>query len=282
MVETYELNNGVKIPKLGIGTFLMQPDDAQKAVEEALSDGYRLVDTANAYMNERAVGRAIKNSGLPREEIFVSSKLWPTVYEDENAVDNTLKRLNVDYVDLMFLHQPAGNWEAGYKQLEKAYKEGKIKAIGISNFHDEKLARLLEIAEIKPQVMQVEAHPYYPQTDLKKILKPYDIRIMAWYPLGHGDKSLIQEPVFTKLAEKYGKSNVQIILRWHIQEGNIVIPGSTNPAHIKSNADIFDFNLTDEEMAEIAKVNKNKRYYIPDDAKEEAYASMEMDFDSQK
>lgn len=282
MVETYELNNGVKIPKLGIGTFLMQPDDAQKAVEEALSDGYRLVDTANAYMNERAVGRAIKNSGLPREEIFVSSKLWPTVYEDENAVDDTLKRLNVDYVDLMFLHQPAGNWEAGYKQLEKAYKEGKIKAIGISNFHDEKLARLLEIAEIKPQVMQVEAHPYYPQTDLKKILKPYDIRIMAWYPLGHGDKSLIQEPVFTKLAEKYGKSNVQIILRWHIQEGNIVIPGSTNPDHIKSNADIFDFNLTDEEMAEIAKVNKNKRYYIPDDAKEEAYASMEMDFDSQK
>lgn len=148
--------------------------------------------------------------------------------------------------------------------------------------HDEKLAKLLEIAEIKPQVMQVEAHPYYLQTDLKKILKPYDTRVMTWYPPGHGDKSLIQEPIFTKLAEKYGKSNVQIILRWHIQEGNIVIPGSTNPAHIKSNADIFDFNLTDEEMAEIAKVNKNKRYYIPDDAKEEGYASMEMDSDSQK
>lgn len=282
MVETYELNNGVKIPKLGIGTFLMNPDDAQKAVEEALSDGYRLVDTANAYMNEKAVGRAVKNSGLPREEVFISSKLWPTVYEDENAVDDTLKRLNVDYVDLMFLHQPAGNWEAGYKNLEKAYKEGKIKAIGISNFHDEKLTKLLEMAEIKPQVMQVEAHPYYPQTELKKTLKPYGTRIMAWYPLGHGDKSLIQEPIFTKLAEKYGKSNVQIILRWHIQEGNIVIPGSTNPAHIESNADIFDFSLTDEEMAEIAKINKNKRYYIPDDAKEEAYASMEMDFDDQK
>ena len=182
----------------------------------------------------------------------------------------------------MFLHQPAGNWEAGYKNLEKAYKEGKIKAIGISNFHDEKLTKLLERAEIKPQVMQVGAHPYCPQTELKKTLKPYGTRIMAWYPLGHGDKSLIQEPIFTKLAEKYGKSNVQIILRWHIQEGNIVIPGSTNPTHIKSNADIFDFSLTDEEMAEIAKVNKNKRYYIPDDAKEEAYASMEMDFDDQK
>ncbi len=281
-METFELNNGVKIPKMGIGTFLMKPDDAQKAVEEALADGYRLIDTANGYMNEKAVGRGIKNSGIKREDIFVSSKLWPTVYEDENAVDDTLKRLGLDYIDLLFLHQPAGNWEAGYKQLEKAYKEGKVKAIGISNFHDEKLTKLLDMAEIKPQVMQVEAHPYYPQNELKKILKPYGTRIMAWYPLGHGDKSLMQEPIFTKLAKKYGKSNVQIILRWHIQEGNIVIPGSTNPAHIKSNADIFDFSLTDEEMAEIAKVDKNKRYYIPDDAREEAYASMEMDFNDQK
>lgn len=281
-MKTFELNNGVKIPKIGIGTFMMQPDDAQMAVEEALKDGYRLVDTANAYMNEKAVGRALKNSGIKREEIFVSSKLWPTVYEDENAIDATLERLGLDYIDLMFLHQPAGNWEAGYKNLEKAYKEGKIKAIGISNFHDEKLTKLLDNAEIKPQVMQVEAHPYFPQTELKKTLAPYGTRIMAWYPLGHGDKSLMQQPIFTKLAEKYGKSNVQIILRWHIQEGNIVIPGSTNPAHIKSNTDIFDFELTDEDMAEIAKLDNGKRYYVPDDAREEAYASMQMDFNSQK
>lgn len=281
-METFELNNGVKIPKIGIGTFMMQPDDAQMAVEEALKDGYRLVDTANAYMNEKAVGRALKNSGIKREEIFVSSKLWPTVYEDENAIDATLERLGLNYIDLMFLHQPAGNWEAGYKNLEKAYKEGKIKAIGISNFHDEKLNKLLDNAKIKPQVMQVEAHPYFPQTELKKTLAPYGIRIMAWYPLGHGDNSLMQQPIFTKLAEKYGKSNVQIILRWHIQEGNIVIPGSTNPAHIKSNADIFDFELTDEDMAEIAKLDNGKRYYVPDDAREEAYASMQMDFNSQK
>lgn len=281
-MEEFELNNGIKIPKMGIGTFMMQPDDAQRAVEEALKDGYRLIDTANAYMNEKAVGRAIKNSGLDRDEIFVSSKLWPTVYEDEKAVDKTLERLGLDYIDLLFLHQPAGNWEAGYKQLEKAYKEGKVKAIGVSNFHDAKLEKLLDEAEIKPQVMQVEAHPYFPQTELKKELKPYGTRIMAWYPLGHGDKTLMQQPIFTKLAEKYGKSNAQIILRWHIQEGNIVIPGSTNPDHIKSNADIFDFSLTDDEMAEIAKVDQNKRYYIPDDAREEGYASAVMDFDAQK
>lgn len=252
-METFALNNGVQIPKMGLGTFMMQPAAAQKAVEAALQDGYRLIDTANAYMNEKAVGRAIKNSGVQREDIFVSSKLWPTVYEDENAVDDTLKRLGIDYIDLLFLHQPAGNWQAGCKQLEKAYQEGKVKAIGISNFHDEKLAKLLDMAEIKPQVMQVEAHPYYPQTELKKALKPYGTRIMAWYPLGHGDRSLMQEPVFTKLAEKYGKSNAQIILRWHLQEGNIVIPGSTNPDHIKANADIFDFSLTAGEMAELPK-----------------------------
>lgn len=281
-METFALNNGVQIPKMGLGTFMMQPAAAQKAVEAALQDGYRLIDTANAYMNEKAVGRAIKNSGVQREDIFVSSKLWPTVYEDENAVDDTLKRLGIDYIDLLFLHQPAGNWQAGCKQLEKAYQEGKVKAIGISNFHDEKLAKLLDMAESKPQVMQVEAHPYYPQTELKKALKPYGTRIMAWYPLGHGDRSLMQEPVFTKLAEKYGKSNAQIILRWHLQEGNIVIPGSTNPDHIKANADIFDFSLTAGKMAEIAQVDKNKRYYIPNQTQEEAYASMEMDFNAQK
>ena len=281
-METFKLNNGVEIPKLGIGTFQMEPEAAEKAVVDALKDGYHLIDTANGYMNERAVGRAIKESGIKREDIFISSKLWPTVYEDENAIDDTLKRLGIDYIDLLFLHQPAGNWEKGYKQIEKAYKEGKVKAIGISNFHDEKLRKLFEMTEIKPQVMQVEAHPYFPETELKEFLKPYGTRIMAWYPLGHGDASLINEPVFSELGKKYHKSNVQIILRWHIQEGNIVIPGSTNPAHIKANADIFDFSLSAEDMAEIANINKNKRYYIPSDSLEESYANMKMDFNSQK
>lgn len=281
-MEIIRLNNGVEMPDFGIGTFLLSPDEAERSVYEALQCGYRMVDTANAYMNEKAVGRAIRRSGVKREEIFVSTKLWPTVYEDDNAVDETLKRLGLDYVDLLFIHQPAGNYMAGYRQMEKAYKEGKIKAIGISNFHDEKLRDILENAQIKPQVIQTEAHPYFPQTDLREELKDYDIRIMAWYPLGHGDKALINEPVFAKLAEKYSKTPAQIILRWHTQMGFIVIPGSKNPDHVRENFDIFDFKLTDDEMKEIAVIDKGVRYYNATPEQEEAYASMTLDLDSQK
>ncbi len=281
-MEIIRLNNGVEMPDFGIGTFLLSPDEAERSVYEALQCGYRMVDTANAYMNEKAVGRAIRRSGVKREEIFVSTKLWPTVYEDDNAVDETLKRLGLDYVDLLFIHQPAGNYMAGYRQMEKAYKEGKIKAIGISNFHDEKLRDILENAQIKPQVIQTEAHPYFPQTALREELKDYDIRIMAWYPLGHGDKALINEPVFAKLAEKYGKTPAQIILRWHTQMGFIVIPGSKNPDHVRENFDIFDFKLTDDEMKEIAVIDKGVRYYNATPEQEEAYASMILDLDSQK
>ena len=281
-MEIIRLNNGVEMPDFGIGTFLLSPDEAERSVYEALQCGYRMVDTANAYMNEKAVGRAIRRSGVNREEIFVSTKLWPTVYEDNNAVDETLKRLGLDYVDLLFIHQPAGNYMAGYRQMEKAYKEGKIKAIGISNFHDEKLRDILENAQIKPQVIQTEAHPYFPQTALREELKDYDIRIMAWYPLGHGDKALINEPVFAKLAEKYGKTPAQIILRWHTQMGFIVIPGSKNPDHVRENFDIFDFKLTDDEMKEIAAIDKGVRYYNATPEQEESYASMALDLDSQK
>ena len=281
-MEIIRLNNGVEMPDFGIGTFLLSPDEAERSVYEALQCGYRMVDTANAYMNEKAVGRAIRRSGVKREEIFVSTKLWPTVYEDDNAVDETLKRLGLDYVDLLFIHQPAGNYMAGYRQMEKAYKEGKIKAIGISNFHDEKLRDILENAQIKPQVIQTEAHPYFPQTALREELKDYDIRIMAWYPLGHGDKALINEPVFAKLAEKYGKTPAQIILRWHTQMGFIVIPGSKNPDHVRENFDIFDFKLTDDEMKEIAVIDKGVRYYNATPEQEEAYESMILDLDSQK
>ena len=281
-MEIIRLNNGVEMPDFGIGTFLLSPDEAERSVYEALQCGYRMVDTANAYMNEKAVGRAIRRSGVKREEIFVSTKLWPTVYEDDNAVDETLKRLGLDYVDLLFIHQPAGNYMAGYRQMEKAYKEGKIKAIGISNFHDEKLRDILENAQIKPQVIQTEAHPYFPQTALREELKDYDIRIMAWYPLGHGDKDLINEPVFAKLAEKYGKTPAQIILRWHTQMGFIVIPGSKNPDHVRENFEIFDFKLTEDEMKEIAAIDKGVRYYNATPEQEEAYASMTLDLDSQK
>ena len=260
-MEYITLNNGLKCPVVGIGTFMIAPHDAQNSVREALKMGYRLVDTAAAYQNERAVGRGIKESGVPREEVFISTKLWPSEYENGNAVDETLSRLGVDYVDLLYIHQPAGNWLAGYRQLEKAYREGKAKAIGISNFEGKYIAELETKWEIAPQFIQVEAHPYFTQDELRKTLDKYGVRIMAWYPLGHGDKSLINEPIFTELGRKYGKSSAQIILRWHIQMGFVVIPGSKNVEHIKDNADIFDFTLTDSEMAEIAKLNKGVRYY---------------------
>ncbi len=260
-MEYTVLNNKVKCPMIGIGTYTLSPTDAEKSVREALKMGYSLVDTANAYVNERAVGRGIKDSGIKREDIFLSTKLWPSEFENNNAVDETLARLGVDYVDLLYIHQPAGNWLAGYRQLEKAYKAGKAKSIGISNFEGKYIDELQHKWEIVPQFIQVEAHPYFTQKELRETLSKYDIKLMSWYPLGHGDKSLINEPVFVELGKKYGKSSAQIILRWHTQMGFVVIPGSRNVAHIKDNLDILDFKLTDEEMREIAKLDKNTRYY---------------------
>lgn len=201
-MQTIKLNNSLDCPVIGIGTFMLSPDEAQNSVREALKMGYSLIDTANAYVNERAVGRAIKESGIKREDIFLSTKLWPSEYENENAVDETLKRLGADYVDLLYIHQPAGNILAGYRQLEKAYKEGKAAAIGISNFEGKYLEQLEKQWEITPQFIQVEAHPYFTQKELRKTLDKYGIKIMSWYPLGHGDKSLINEPIFAKLAKK--------------------------------------------------------------------------------
>lgn len=275
-MEYFTLNNGYKMPMAGIGTFMISPADAEVAVESALRNGARLIDTANAYMNESATGRGIKKSGVPREEIFLVSKLWPTVYKKETAVDEMLKRLDTDYVDVLFLHQPTDNWREGYKNIEKAVKEGKVRSIGLSNFSAEEVQEAIDTMEIKPQLVQVEAHPYYPQTELKKKLAETKMGLMAWSPIGHGDKNLINEPVFTELARKYGKSNVQIILRWHVQSGNVVFPGSKNPDHIKDNFDIFDFALTDDEMAEIAKVDKNVRYYNATPELVASYKTMEL------
>ncbi len=260
-MESIKLNNGLSCPVVGIGTFMLAPADAQNSVREALKMGYRLIDTANAYVNERAVGRGMRESGVPREDIFLSTKLWPSEYENSNAVDETLERLGVDYIDLLYIHQPAGNWLAGYRQLEKAYKEGKVKSIGISNFEGKYIEELETKWEIIPQFIQVEAHPYYTQQELRKILDKYDIRLMSWYPLGHGDKSLIQEPVFAALGQKYGKTPAQVILRWHTQMGFVVIPGSKNVDHIRDNLNILDFALTEDEMSEIATLDKGVRYY---------------------
>lgn len=278
-MENITLNNGIKCPVVGIGMFMLSPKDAENSVREALKMGYRLIDTANAYINERAVGRGMRDSRVPREEIFLSTKLWPSEYENPNAVDETLERLGVEYVDLLYIHQPAGNWLAGFRQLEKAYREGKAKSIGISNFEGKYIAELEQKWEIVPQFIQVEAHPYFTQQELRRTLDKYDIKLMSWYPLGHGDKTLINEQVFSKLAWKYGKTNAQIILRWHTQMGFVVIPGSKNVDHIRDNLNIFDFSLTDDEMAEIAKLNKGIRYYHRTDAQLVQFAAWQPTYE---
>lgn len=281
-MEYATLNNGLKMPMAGIGTFLLTPDEAEASVLSALGCGYRLIDTANAYVNEKAVGRAIKKSGVDRKDIFLETKLWPSFYEQADAVDKTLERLDTGYIDLLPIHQPAGNYIAGYQLMEKAYKEGKVKAIGLSNFNPRQIQEILDACEVKPAVLQTEVHPYSQEKELKAFLSDEGIVIQAWYPLGHGDKSLIQEPLFAQLGKKYGKSNAQIILRWHIQSGNIVIPGSKNPEHIKSNLDLFGFALTEEEMAEINAMDKKQRYYHSTPEMLKKYAEIVPDVDGQK
>ena len=278
-MEYMTLNNDVKCPVIGIGTFMLSPEDAENSVREAIKMGYQLVDTANAYVNERAVGRGIKESGAARGDVFLSTKLWPSEYENPNAVDETLERLGTDYVDLLYIHQPAGNWLAGYRQLEKAYKDGRAKSIGISNFEGKYIEELQKEWEIVPQFMQVEAHPYFTQQELRETLDRYDIRLMSWYPLGHGDRSLISEPVFARLGEKYGKTPAQIILRWHTQMGFAVIPGSRNVDHIRDNLDILDFTLTDGEMADIAKLDRGERYYHRTDEQLRQFAAWKPAFE---
>jgi diketogulonate reductase-like aldo/keto reductase len=278
-METIKLNNEITCPVIGLGTFMLSPADAQNSTREALKMGYRLIDTANAYVNERAVGRGIKESGIDRKEVFLSTKLWPSEYENPNAVDETLERLGVDYVDLLYIHQPAGNWLAGYRQLEKALRDGKARSIGISNFEGKYIEELETKWETAPQFIQVEAHPYFTQKDLRVTLDKYGIKLMSWYPLGHGDKTLIQEAVFAELGKKYGKTPAQVILRWHIQMGFVVIPGSKNVDHIKDNLNIMDFELTGEEMAEIAKLDKGERYYHRTEEQLVQFAAWKPDFE---
>ncbi len=285
-MENVILYNQVKVPILGLGTFMISSEDTERSVYMALKGGYRLIDTANAYLNEEAVGkaisRAIKEGIVRREEIFVSTKIWATLYEKEEAVSDTLARLGLEYVDLLFIHQPSGNFVAGYRKLEQAYRDGVARSLGISNMHGDKLERLLAAAKVKPHVIQLEAHPYCTEREVMERMAEYGTRLMGWYPLGHGDAELIKEPIFARLSEKYRKSPAQIILRWHTQMGFITIPGSKNPDHIRDNLNIFDFRLTVEEMPEIAELDGKKKYYEPDNATEEKYATMHLPFEESR
>ncbi|MBP5698880.1 MAG: aldo/keto reductase [Alphaproteobacteria bacterium] len=277
MTQTYlTLNNGLKMPQFGLGVYLVP--DGKETIEACLNAfklGVRHIDTAHAYQNERGVGEALKQSGLKREEVWITTKLWPTEYGEGKtlpAIDKMLERLQTDYIDLLLLHQQVGDYIDAWKDMEKAVKLGKVKSIGISNFK-ENLEDLLANATIKPAAIQVECHPYFPQNELKKRMAEFGTILESWYPIGHGDPKLINEPVFTKLAQKYGKTNVQIILRWHIQKGYSVFPKTTNPDHMRENFDIFDFELSAEDMAEIAKLNNGKRYFTDTLEQQQRFAS---------
>lgn len=255
------LNNGVKMPQLGFGTIGQSGSQIMENVAFALNHGYGLIDTANRYGNETEVGEGLKKSGRKREDYFLETKLGPTLYENDRAVDDTLKRLQADYIDLMILHHPVNNYIYGYKLLEKAYREGKVRAIGISNFPADKIKEVLEQCDIKPMVMQAECHPYYPAEQVKPFLDENGIALQSWFPLGHGNTDMLGDPVFLGLAEKYHKSPAQVILRWHMQMGLGAVPGSRSKEHIKENGDIFDFVLSKEEMGKVAEVNKHVPFY---------------------
>lgn len=267
-METFTLNDGVVIPSVGFGVFMIPVgDETYNAVRTALSFGYRHIDTAAAYFNEADVGRAIRDSGIPREEIFVTSKLWLQDYGYEPAkkgIETSLKNLGLGYIDLYLIHQPYGDVPGTWKAMEEAKKEGKIRSIGVSNMTLKILNSFVRQFDTMPSVNQVECNPLYQQKEIRKLMAEHDVRLEAWYPLGHGDKALLENPVITALAEKYGKNPGQIILRFENQEGFIVLPKSTHEKRIKGNIDIFDFKLTDEEMKSMEALDTGKGHHDPD------------------
>ena len=282
MKQNYlKLNNNCEIPQIGLGVFQIQDNQVAKEIcLRAFEVGYRHIDTAHHYYNEQGVGLAVKESGLKREEVWITSKIWPNEYgEDitEVAIDRMLERLNLEYLDLLLLHQQVGDYIGAWKAMEKAVAKGKVRSIGLSNFESERLEEIYEIATINPAILQVECHPYYQQNDLKKRIEAYGTKLECWFPLGHGDPALINESIFVELAEKYQRSQVQIILRWHVQVGNIIIPKSSNPVHMKENLEIFNFTLTEEEMDKIRKVDKGIRYYnLTLEQQEEKYLNIKL------
>ena len=255
-----EMNNKLKIPQMGFGVFLIHGNEkTEQCCLEAFKLGYRHIDTAHVYGNERGVGEAIRKSGIPREEIFLTSKLWHNECGEgitSKAIDRMLKRLNVSYLDLLLIHWPVGDYCGAWKDMEKAVQEGKVKSIGLSNFMGKHLENILKIAKIMPVVDQVECHPYAPCDDLRKELEKINCYIEAWSPIGRGNKELFGEKALIEIGQKYKKTVAQVILRWHIEKGNIIFPMSKNPEHIKENMNIFDFKLTKEEVEKINGLKK--------------------------
>lgn len=258
-MEFITLNNGVKMPLEGFGVFQV-PDPAQceQAVLDAIASGYRLIDTAAAYRNEKAVGEAIKKSGVPREELFITTKLWvqDASYEAaKKAIQTSLDNLGLSFLDLYLIHQPMGDYVGAYRAMEEAYKEGKLKAIGVCNFYPHRLADLCETVEVIPAVNQVELHPFFQQENALALMKEYGVVPEAWGPFAEGNHGIFTHPVLTAIGQKYGKSAAQVALRWNVQRGVVVIPKSVHKERIEQNMNIWDFQLSDEDMVEIAKLD---------------------------
>lgn len=284
-VPVVQLNNGQLMPRFGLGTFLQPSDEVcEQSCFTALAAGYRHIDTAHAYQDERGVGRAIRKSGIPREEIWITSKIWPTEYGEGKtmaSIDRMLKRLQVDYIDLLYVHQPIGDYIGAWKDMEKAVAQGKVRALGISNFDasDEVFQKLMQAATIKPAVLQMECHPYAQRLAMREKVKPYGIQVECWFPLGGAMSkgALLKDKTILHIAQSQGKTAAQIILRWHIQEEFSVIPGASNPDYIRENINIFDFILSDEEMQAIRALNKENRFFnVSLEEKERTYLNIQM------
>ena len=259
MMEFVTLNNGVKMPLEGFGVFQV-PDPAvcEQAVLDAIATGYRLIDTAAAYMNEQAVGAAIQKCGVPREELFITTKLWvqDASYEGaKRAIETSLRNLGLDYIDLYLIHQPMGDYIGAYRAMEEAYREGKLKAIGVCNFYPNRWAALCETVEVAPAVNQVELHPFFQQENALTLMKEYGVVPEAWGPFAEGNHGIFTHPVLTEIGKQYGKTAAQVALRWNVQRGVVVIPKSIHKNRMEQNIDIWDFQLSEKDMAQIAKLD---------------------------
>ena len=264
-MKTIKLNNGIEMPQIGYGVYQVSPDECERCVSDALKTGSRMIDTAQAYHNEEGVGRAVKNSGINRSDIFIVSKVWISNYGYEKAkasIDESLRKLQTDYIDLMLLHQPFCDRYGAYRALEDAYREGKLRAIGVSNFYPDHFIDLASNVDIVPAVNQIETHVFNQQTEAQKIMEEFGTHIMSWGPLAEGRNNLFSNETLTKTGNSHGKSVAQIALRWLIQRGVIIIPKSVHIERMKQNLDIFNFELTDEEMAEIATLDTGKSLFF--------------------